>query len=92
MDNQKLFREKKFVEILIVVIVVIFLAGSIAYVFLGGARQPAKKSAPSVSQSVLNSLTAPASSTTIKVSQAVLDSLSAPSKSASNLSNTSKKK
>ncbi len=78
MDNQKSFREKKLIEILIVVIVIVFLVGSVIFAFVNKTPTPhiQHKVTSSVTQNVLNSLST-SSTTTTKVPQSVLNSMSA---------------
>ncbi len=78
MDNQKSFREKKLIEILIVIVVIVFLVGSIVFAFVNKTQTPnaQHKVNSSIPQSVLNSLSA-STTTTTKIPQSVLNSLSA---------------
>ncbi len=82
MDDQKSFREKKLIEILIVIVVIVFLIGSVIFAFVKNAPTVPKhnSSTSSITQSVLNSLTAHATTTT-NVAPSVLNSLSSPKNS-----------
>lgn len=79
MDNQKSFREKKLIEILIVTIIIVFLVGSIVFAFSKRTKAPVQKHVTSsVPQSILDKLSA--ATTTTKIPKDILDKLSAAAK------------